>query len=584
MGRAGARLADTLAGQNSRGDVPGAEPSAADVAMRRFPVFAAGVTARSAGVSVPPEHTNINVAVRCVIVVPSRLNPGVLMYANRITPAGVAVLLSAALAWLIAALAVAGSTDAPPTTVIAVTSVFAVLAAAVSWAISSRPRRSWADVAGRAAVGVALGVIVGELAAVVLLSGAVDRSLREQADARADATPAVAQAAAALQRTLDARAALDGAVASALQRRDEALVVARCEFNASPGCPQTHITGLPGAGPENRTANEFLDDATRQVDGAVAERDRRAPALDAEIAAGERTLTQARETAAKDVNRGLGARWAAMNDQTLAAPTAMLLRLLAIAFCVLVFLLPLILKLWRGETSHDRGSAARAAREHADLEADTAIAVKRAEVRAAVETLWAEQQLASARLAVEAQTEIDREQHRRRVIEAVSEPTPVAAARVTQPDVPAPELGPAGSAAELEPRREGGSSLVPTIPGVTKAATRWIRPFVPPIVAPFVATAVETATKPLRGVRQIFEEHEEIHFSMRRSRTVTVHTEEALEEAAEPEDQRVQRVPGATTRTVVSSQRGNVGARPAPSIAPGTDRHSQLPPGVGDRD
>jgi hypothetical protein len=117
--------------------------------------------------------------------------------------------------------------------------------------------------------------------------------------------------------------------------------------------------------------------------------------------------------------------------------------------------------------------------------------------------------------------------------------------------------------------------LVPTIPEVTKAATRWIRPFVPPIVT----TAVETATKPLRGMRQIFEEQEEVHFSMRRSRTVTVHTEESVEEPADPP---VQSVSGATTRTVVSSQRGNVGQRGAPSL--GTHGPGQLPSGVDKRD
>jgi hypothetical protein len=357
--------------------------------------------------------------------------------------------------------------------------------------------------------------------------------------------------------------------------------VARCEFNAAPECPQTRITGLPGAGAENRTANAFLDNATRQLDSATAERDRRAPALAADIAAGERSLTQARETAAAEVDRGLGARWVAMNDETRSAPTAMLLRLLAIAFCVLVYLLPLILKLWRGETTHDRGAAARATREQADMSADTAIALKKAEVRAAVETMWAEQQLASARLAIEAQTEIDREQHRRRVMEAISEPTPVKASRVTESELPQPEplnaeLAPVESAGELEPRRAGGGSLVPTIPEVTKAATRWIRPFVPPIVT----TAVETATKPLRGVRQIFEEQEEVHFSMRRSRTVTVHTEETVAEGSEPEDQRLSSGP---RRTVVSSQRGNVGAGTAPSITQGADGPGQLP-AVQERD
>ena len=70
------------------------------------------------------------------------------MYANRITPAGVAVFLGAALAWLIAALAVADSTDMPTAAVIAVTSVFGLLAAAVSWAISSRSDASVVECRG----------------------------------------------------------------------------------------------------------------------------------------------------------------------------------------------------------------------------------------------------------------------------------------------------------------------------------------------------------------------------------------------------------------------------------------------------
>ncbi len=171
--------------------------------------------------------------------------------------------------------------------------------------------------------------------------------------------------------------------------------------------------------------------------------------------------------------------------------------------------MPLILKLWRTLTSQDRGAAARAEVERAELEADTAIAVKRAEVRAAVETLWAEQQLASARLAVEAQAEIDREQQRRRVMEAVEA-------------VPLPELPAAESSDNLpalvEDEAKPGTSLIPTIPDVTKAAARWLRPFVPPIIA----TAIDTTTKPLRSARQVFEETEEIHISLRRSHKVSV--------------------------------------------------------------
>ncbi|MCW2688660.1 MAG: Conserved rane integral protein of unknown function [Mycobacterium sp.] len=455
--------------------------------------------------------------------------------------AGVVVLLGAALAWLVADLAVAGSTRSPMAVVIPVTLVFGLLVGAVSRAIASGPTRGWPGVVGRGAVAVVVGVVVGDLAALVLFSGSIDRLLDEQATRSAESVPVVAQASAGLDRPREARTALDDAVEQAGAHREEALVVARCEYNPTPACPQTHITGVPGTGPENRTANEFLADTQRELDNALAERDRRAPELDAEIADGEQALTRARATAIAEADHGLGGRWVAMNDHTLASPGAMLLRLLTIGFFALLSLLPLILKLWRGETTQDRGAAARAERNRAELQADTAVAVKHAEVRAAVETMWAEQQLASARLAVEAQIEIDRELQRRRVIEVaepailarverISEPgtedtyLPIAAEAETASLAPAP-LPARGDDAPVEPRREGGAPLIPTIPDVTKAAARWIRPFVPPIIA----RAIGTTTQPVRAALQVFEETEEVHFTLKRTRKVTVHSEESGE-------------------------------------------------------
>jgi Domain of unknown function (DUF4407) len=447
--------------------------------------------------------------------------------------AGAVVLLGAALAWLVATLAVAGSTSWPVAAIVPVTLVFGLLFGAVSRAIASGPRPAWPGVVGRAVVAVAVGVVVGELAALILLAGSIDRRLDEQAARGADSTPAVVQASADLDRAREARTALDRAVDEALAHREEALVVARCEYNPTPACPQTHITGVPGAGPEVRTATEFLSDAQRELDNALADRDRRAAGLDGEIVAGEQALVQARETAMADADRGLGARWAAMNDYTLASLGAMLLRLLAIGFFALLSVLPLILKLWRGETTHDRSTAARAERHRAELDADTAIAVKRAEVRAAVETMWAEQELASARLAVEAQTQIDREQQHRRVIEALGGPVQARAQRIPESGVELPAGGdtpenlPAlsESSGAVEPRRESGTPLIPTIPDVTKAAARWIRPFVPPIIA----RAIDTTTSPVRAAMQVFEETEEVHFTLKRTHKVTMHSEESGE-------------------------------------------------------
>jgi len=381
---------------------------------------------------------------------------------------------------------------------------------------------SWPRAAASAVAAVVAGVVVGELTAMLIFAGATDRRLDEQAARAADSAPAVVAAEAGLQRTRQARTALDEAVAEAARRRDEALVVARCEFNPSPACPQTHITGVPGAGPENRTANTFLADTQRQLDGAVADRDSRAPALDTQLATDERALTQARAAANADADRGFGARWLAMNAHTLASPAATVLRALTTGFFVLLFLAPLILRLSRAATTEDRRAAGRAESERAEIEADTAIAVKRAEVRAAIETMRAEQELTSARMEIEAQAEIEREEQRRRVaaaLEAPASPIPVTAERVDEP-VDAP--------AEIEPSPKNlpeKPPLIPSVPDVTKAAARWLRPLVPPIVA----SAVDTTTRPLRAVRQVFEETEEIHLSLRRRHTVSVTAEEAAE-------------------------------------------------------
>ena len=330
-----------------------------------------------------------------------------------------------------------------------------------------------------------------------------------------------------------------------------------------------------GAGPETRTATDFLADTQRQLDDAVANRDRVAPRLDSEIAAREQALEQTRTTAMKDVDHGLGARWMAMNDHTFASPGAMLLRLVTIVFLTLLILLPLILKLWRGQTSQDRGAAARAEVERAELEANTAIAVKRAEVRASVETLWAEQQLASARLAVEAQTEIDREQQRRRVMEALEAPVQAQSERVAEPtpELPAAETSdnlPALAEGDaVEPRREG-TSLIPTIPDVTKVAARWLRPFVPPIIA----SAIDTTTKPLRSARQVFEETEEIHFSLRRTHKVGVQSEEhgsVVTEPDEPQTAPASVVSSVERQQVMTEREGHPELR-------GADGPRQLPP------
>ncbi len=456
---------------------------------------------------------------------------------------GAVVALGAALAWVVAALALHSAVPTVPLwAVVALTLLFGLLVGAVTRAIAGGPDRGRGAVAGRAAVAVAVGVVVGELAAMVVFSGAIDQRLTERAARAADSAPAVTQASSSLQQARAARSALDTTVEQARAHLDQALVVARCEYHPTPGCPQTRITGIPGQGPETRSSNELLAEAQRELDSALAARDRQAPELDARVARDEQAVGQARRAVLAGAGQGLGARWVAMNDLTMSGPGALALRLLTVAFCVMLYLLPLILRSWRGETTHDRHATARAERERAELDADTAIAIKRAEVRRAAEIMWAEHQLTQTRLAIEAQAEIDREQQRRRIVEALeapvhasSERTPEPALRTVEEDIYLPIEAEAEAAsravAELPPGppqtevhdaevtenlpvrseaaeqvvehyderhvndEERGTPLIPSIPDATKAAARWIRPLVPP----FVARVIDNTTAPLRG-------------------------------------------------------------------------------------
>ena len=204
--------------------------------------------------------------------------------------AGAVVLLGAVLAWLVAALAVSESASWSMLAIVPLTLVFGLLVGAVTRGIASGSDRGWPSTAGRAAVAAAVGVVVGELAALVLFSSSIDRRLDEQALRIADSTPVVAQASASLQQTREARIGLDNAVEQARENQDKALIVARCEYNPTPACPQTRITGVPGSGPETRTANELLADAQHELANALAARDRQAPELDARISRQEQAV------------------------------------------------------------------------------------------------------------------------------------------------------------------------------------------------------------------------------------------------------------------------------------------------------
>lgn len=330
--------------------------------------------------------------------------------------------------------------------------------------------------------------------------------------------------------------------------------------------PATRITRVPGYGPEARTANQMLDDARAQLTAARAKID----GLDGKITDKDKAVGAARAAAYTDGDRGLGARWVAMNDYTTDHAGPMALRLAVALLLIVLALLPLLLRFWRGETAFDRELATRAATDRAEQAAATAIAEKQAEVRVQAETLRAEQQLTAAKLALHADTAIDRERQRTRVIAAIgnlqigiTEPAQQRAIdefdRAAQHELPAgnrkdsslsqegivtPNLpaqlspgtvAPMGHGGALvpapapqpAPANKGGGLELPIIGTVpfTDTAARWIRPLVPS----FVANAIDTATHPLRTVRQAFEEAEEITFTLKRTRKVTVDSSDSAQ-------------------------------------------------------
>ncbi len=454
--------------------------------------------------------------------------------------AGVVVLVNVALTWMVTTLAVVQSTRISALAVAPFTLIFALLVGAISRMAATSPTRGAAR-RGAVAIGLVMGAVAGEFASLALLSGSIDHHLQQQAARNASSAPAVVQATSSLQRMRDARVALDHTVDVARTHRDEALVIARCEYHPTPACPQTRITGVPGSGPETRTANEILADSQRELDDAVAARDSRTPDLDAHIVDDERVLTDSRHGAIADVDHSLGDRWVSMQQLTSTSTSTLILRLLTVGFFAFLALLPTILRRWRGQTTHDRHAQARAERERAELTADTAIAIKQAEVRAATETMWAEAQLAQARLALEAQAEIERAQLRRQVNAAIEgtkpDPEPAvediylpiameaeAASYAAMQSIDAPALAEADNLpAVVERSNMPATPTIPTIPDVTRAAARWIRPLVPG----FVARAIDTSTHPLRTARQVIEEVEEITFSLKRTHKITVHSVES---------------------------------------------------------
>ncbi|WP_051026434.1 DUF4407 domain-containing protein [Nocardia higoensis] len=484
--------------------------------------------------------------------------------------------------------------------------VAAVIARAVASSPGTAPRRLW--FLGRVLLALVLGVFIGEAATVVATAAAVDRILDEKAHAAAVSAPEVLAAETALERAETDRAALRSTITEGETEVERALVTARCEFNPTDQCPPTRITGVPGDGPEHRAARAMLDDARARL---AAARDR-APALEQRVTEAEQGLAAAYSAADRAGDRGPGARWAAMHEHTTASAAALPTRLAALLGGVLIALLPLLVRRWLGVTSQDRHAAARAAMDAAERDAETAIAVQRARIRAAAEELRADRAIEAGRLTTGLRTatplpELGAAEPLARAVRAgattaypaagpeslaagsrsatthgsATSPGSVAAPGSASAPGSVPASGsaaapgstaersagsgiPTGSPIRASERATGADApvvetfgdgrrhtrVIAAIGGLEIGITEFARPggaapehgaaalpglgnlpfaeWLGPLVPSFVLGAVDSATRPLRTARRAIDDVEELTFTLRHNRVITVAVRETV--------------------------------------------------------
>jgi hypothetical protein len=412
----------------------------------------------------------------------------------------------------------------------------------------SRPRRLLGDL-GRGLVAVLIGVLVGELAALALFAGAINRELDGELDSAGTAV-ANSQPGRELAALQASRTALDAQVGTATARRDRSLVVARCEYRPGPGCPSNQITGDPGRGPEAAQANTDLTAAEHEVAEATSRRDQLAPGLDTDIAAARARLTQdtARAQALAAADTGVDARWAAMHRYTTRTADSagpLVLRLAVVALFVLLNLLPLVLRRWRGQTDQDHRARARRLRNRAEEEAATTVAISRARLHAALEldrhrTLLASTAPDSTLLdPTLAAGQLDRDPGAAELSPGDRLAPAAELVQLTGPDPAdrasaAPDRLPVPTRPrDVAPAPSNPLDLLPgPLPGAVRAIGGLVRPLVPSPVARLAATAPRT----IKVARGLWEEVEEFQFTMLRKRTVRLASDE-LDESTQAQTQ-----------------------------------------------
>lgn len=426
--------------------------------------------------------------------------------------AGFLVLLNALMAWGVATAAVLSVSAVSPVLAGVLTLPLGLLVGAFGRVLASRLTRTrrfgMGDVAG-GLVAVLIGLVVGELAALALFAGPIDRTLHDKVD-QAHADVAASEPAQRLGTLQQERDQLDVDVNAAIAQRDSARAVARCEVDPGPGCPNAQITGDPGYADEARDAEAALAAAERDLARARAERDQEAPRLERDIAEVREQLAADRERAAAlaKADTGIDARWQAMHTYTTDNPVALVLRLGILTFFVALSLLPLLLRLWRGQTEQDRRILARRERLRAEEEAETALAIARAEAR--TEAVAAHASLPPVERVAALAAFAERQEPERPMLTATVEPASAGTALERRSD--------SGDVARRTP------GPLDNLPGPLPSLARAVTGLIPERITQL---PVQVATNPVKTARTFLEDVEELRVTFTRKRTVTVHEEES---------------------------------------------------------
>ncbi|MFD7655109.1 DUF4407 domain-containing protein [Actinosynnema sp. NPDC059797] len=379
---------------------------------------------------------------------------------------GFFVLLNGLVAWALISLAAVGLEVVPAfTDALPVTFPWGLFVLAFDRAIAAKvvdpDENAWRSRSSyffRALCAVVIGFVVAELGALAIFREDVERTMNDTISRQVDQSrrlivgedgrPSERQTKLlALEEQLTA---LGNARTTTQQDFEAARRHAACERDPR-GCDDLRaegkITGVPGEGDKTRLLDTAAEAAGTARDRAAGEYDARAPELQRQIRDLRAEMDEDLRTAQgiAEAGDGVPARWRAMYDFTANDPTGFWMHVMLIAFGVLLDLIPLLVKLWRGRTGYDATVVAH--RKRRELEVSVAVSrheegLRRSWNRERIDDEL-EVDLAGLRATTKRRIEVERERIRYEVaVEAMREEPDrlVLAPSFTAPAEPEPDL------------------------------------------------------------------------------------------------------------------------------------------------